>query len=125
MRVMINGARKTPANDDIKIFKGLKNVALTRNFASFLVNDNLALNYLNWLEDANIPDEHFYSTLVRVSVNKVTREVNMTIIFMTISFISWGIFLTLKLNQCSVKTVKNIYMYCQACYQLGRVGRTL
>lgn len=76
MRHSLTKSSKTPANDGIVVFKGLKNVALTREFSTFLVRDNLALNYLNWLSDAFISDEHFYSTLVRVTVNNVTREVS-------------------------------------------------
>ena len=46
MRYSLTKSNKTPANDGIVVFKGLKNVALTRAFATFLVRDNLALNYL-------------------------------------------------------------------------------
>ena len=53
------------------IRKGSKNVALQRDFAHFVVHDSLSINLLNFLQNTEIPDEHFYSTLATVEWSKI------------------------------------------------------
>ena len=53
------------------IRKGSKNVALRRDFAHFVVHDSLSINLLNFLQNTEIPDEHFYSTLATVEWSKI------------------------------------------------------
>ena len=51
--------------------KGSKNVALRRDFAHFVVHDPLSINLLNFLQNTEIPDEHFYSTLATVEWSQI------------------------------------------------------
>ena len=44
----------------------LKGVVLTRSFVDFVVHNKFAIEFWNWLKQSNIPDEHFYSTLITV-----------------------------------------------------------
>ena len=60
------------------IRKGSKNVALRRDFAHFVVHDSLSIDLLNYLQNTNVPDEHFYSTLATVKWSKIKLKVCMT-----------------------------------------------
>ncbi|XP_059079306.1 beta-1,3-galactosyl-O-glycosyl-glycoprotein beta-1,6-N-acetylglucosaminyltransferase-like [Tigriopus californicus] len=60
---------------NIMIMKGYKNAALTREFASFVLNHRVSLEYFNWLKNTECPDEHYYSTLATLEVES---EVNQT-----------------------------------------------
>ena len=62
---------KNDKNSPMTIRKGSKNVALRRDFAHFVIHDPLSINLLNYLQNTEIPDEHFYSTLVTVEWSKV------------------------------------------------------
>ena len=67
------------ANHTLQIFKGSKNVALTRDFCKFLIHDNYTIDYLNWLDDVLLPEEHYYSTLIRVKIEG--SGINRTVLY--------------------------------------------
>ena len=56
---------KKPPPHGIKLFKGPTHVALTREFAEFVLFDQRAKDFYNWLNDTLIPDEAFYASLQR------------------------------------------------------------
>jgi len=58
--------RKEPPPHSLKIYKGSNHVALTRRFAEFILFDQKAKDFYNWLNDTFIPDETFYATLQQV-----------------------------------------------------------
>jgi hypothetical protein len=55
----------SPGNPPYKINlrKGSKDVALTRDFVNFLVEDAFVWTFYDWIKETWVPDEHFYSTL--------------------------------------------------------------
>ena len=54
----------------MQIFKGLKNVILNRTMTDFFLRSYVAKRLYLWSRDMLIPDESFYSTLIRVSVDQ-------------------------------------------------------
>ena len=58
--------QKEPPPHNITIFKGDTYIAATRKFINFVVNHNVAKDFLNWLNDTIIPDEFFYASLHRL-----------------------------------------------------------
>ena len=67
--------KKDPPPLNLTIFKGFKNVILSRPKVQFLLNNPVPIEFRKWLEDTMIPDEHFYATLIRVQFNKETGKV--------------------------------------------------
>ena len=59
------GKRVPPHN--LTVYKGMKNVVITREFAAFCLYDPLAIDLFNWLAFAEVPDELFFQTLVLVN----------------------------------------------------------
>ncbi|XP_049998154.1 N-acetyllactosaminide beta-1,6-N-acetylglucosaminyl-transferase [Alexandromys fortis] len=57
---------KTPAPHNMTIYFGTAYVALTREFANFVLKDQRSLNLLSWSKDTYSPDEHFWVTLNRI-----------------------------------------------------------
>ncbi|XP_037700676.1 N-acetyllactosaminide beta-1,6-N-acetylglucosaminyl-transferase-like [Choloepus didactylus] len=57
---------KTPPPHNITIYFGTAYVALTREFANFVLQDQRALDLLSWSKDTYSPDEHFWVTLNRI-----------------------------------------------------------
>ncbi|KAM9739173.1 N-acetyllactosaminide beta-1,6-N-acetylglucosaminyl-transferase isoform 1-T1 [Dama dama] len=57
---------KTPPPHNMTVYFGTAYVALTREFASFVLQDPLALDLLSWSKDTYSPDEHFWVTLNRI-----------------------------------------------------------
>ena len=66
MNLKSNGKPKEPPPHNIKMFKGYKNVALTRKTAHFVIHHPIVKQFRNWLVDTLIPDESFYATLTRI-----------------------------------------------------------
>uniref|UniRef100_A0A8C9B0G6 N-acetyllactosaminide beta-1,6-N-acetylglucosaminyl-transferase n=1 Tax=Prolemur simus TaxID=1328070 RepID=A0A8C9B0G6_PROSS len=58
--------RKRPPPHDLTIYFGSAYVALTREFANFVLQDERAINLLEWSKDTYSPDEHFWVTLNRI-----------------------------------------------------------
>ena len=58
--------RKPIAPFGLTVYKGLKNVMITRRFSEFLLNHPVAVEFYKWLEDVRVPDELFYQTLARI-----------------------------------------------------------
>ncbi|XP_068689837.1 N-acetyllactosaminide beta-1,6-N-acetylglucosaminyl-transferase-like [Montipora foliosa] len=54
---------KRPPPWGIRIKKGSNFVALTREAASYILYDKVAIDFLSWLNDTSSPDEAFYSSL--------------------------------------------------------------
>ncbi|XP_067608080.1 N-acetyllactosaminide beta-1,6-N-acetylglucosaminyl-transferase isoform X3 [Pseudorca crassidens] len=64
---MIKTAKlKTPPPHNMTIYFGTAYVALTREFANFVLQDQRALDLLSWSKDTYSPDEHFWVTLNRI-----------------------------------------------------------
>ncbi|XP_061051690.1 N-acetyllactosaminide beta-1,6-N-acetylglucosaminyl-transferase-like isoform X1 [Eubalaena glacialis] len=64
---MIKTAKlKTPPPHNMTIYFGTAYVALTREFANFVLQDQQALDLLSWSKDTYSPDEHFWVTLNRI-----------------------------------------------------------
>ncbi|XP_039087784.1 N-acetyllactosaminide beta-1,6-N-acetylglucosaminyl-transferase-like [Hyaena hyaena] len=57
---------KPPPPHNMTIYFGTAYVALTREFANFLLQDQHALDLLSWSKDTYSPDEHFWVTLNRI-----------------------------------------------------------
>ena len=83
--------KKSPAPYNLTIFKGLKNVALNRTFARFVLTHPVSKSLLHWLDNTHVPDESFYTTLFRASVTtnpdnsfRVTQNVVRIVQFLRI-----------------------------------------
>ena len=59
--------KKKPPPFGLKVFKGFKNVILRRDFVRFVITHPIAKAFRIFLQDTNIPDEHFYATLSRIT----------------------------------------------------------
>ncbi|KAL6070777.1 hypothetical protein STEG23_029323, partial [Scotinomys teguina] len=57
---------KTPPPHQLTIYFGTAYVALTRDFVRFIMNDERAIDLLEWSKDTYSPDEHFWVTLNRI-----------------------------------------------------------
>ncbi|XP_007950357.1 N-acetyllactosaminide beta-1,6-N-acetylglucosaminyl-transferase-like [Orycteropus afer afer] len=55
--------RKRPPPHNLTIYFGSAYVALTREFANFVLQDQRAIDLLEWSKDTYSPDEHFWVTL--------------------------------------------------------------
>ena len=49
---------------NVTVRKGAKNVAITRDFGKYVLENEFAILLYNFLQNTRIPDEHFYSTLI-------------------------------------------------------------
>ncbi|XP_059088206.1 beta-1,3-galactosyl-O-glycosyl-glycoprotein beta-1,6-N-acetylglucosaminyltransferase 4-like [Tigriopus californicus] len=59
---------------NITLRKGYKNVALPPYLVDFFLDSPYCHEFLNWISDTHIPDEHFYSTMI-TKFNQTTRDV--------------------------------------------------
>ena len=57
---------KLPPPHGLDIFKGSKNVVLTREFADGTMRHPYTKRLLAWLRNVAVPDEFFFPTMVRV-----------------------------------------------------------
>lgn len=60
------GKLKPPPPHNMTIYFGTAYVALTREFANFVLQNQQALDLLSWSRDTYSPDEHFWVTLNRI-----------------------------------------------------------
>ncbi|XP_043821891.1 N-acetyllactosaminide beta-1,6-N-acetylglucosaminyl-transferase isoform X4 [Dromiciops gliroides] len=58
--------RKTLPPHNLTIYFGTAYVVLTREFANFVLQDQRAIDLLEWSKDTYSPDEHFWVTLNRI-----------------------------------------------------------
>uniref|UniRef100_A0A8C6BGQ9 N-acetyllactosaminide beta-1,6-N-acetylglucosaminyl-transferase n=1 Tax=Monodon monoceros TaxID=40151 RepID=A0A8C6BGQ9_MONMO len=58
--------RKMSPPHNLTIYFGSTYVALTREFANFVLQDQRAIDLLGWSKDTYSPDEHFWVTLNRI-----------------------------------------------------------
>jgi ABC-type molybdate transport system substrate-binding protein len=58
--------KKSPPPFNLTIYKGVKNIILSRHFAEFVINDPVAKIFRDWTKDMSIPDEHFIHSLCRI-----------------------------------------------------------
>ena len=67
---------------DLKVYKGVKFVVLTRDMAEFVLYDKVAVDFYNWLKSTLIPDEAFFGTLAAINrtrlelTGEVVQELN-------------------------------------------------
>ncbi|ELU13269.1 hypothetical protein CAPTEDRAFT_43794, partial [Capitella teleta] len=54
---------KSSPPHNLTINKGTTHIAASREFVDFAVNDQRSIDLLEWLRDARVPDEMFWSTL--------------------------------------------------------------
>ncbi|XP_071469780.1 N-acetyllactosaminide beta-1,6-N-acetylglucosaminyl-transferase isoform X5 [Marmota flaviventris] len=59
-------ARKPPPPHNLTIYFGSAYVALSREFANFVLHDPRAVDLLQWSKDTFSPDEHYWVTLNRI-----------------------------------------------------------
>ncbi|XP_077087777.1 beta-1,3-galactosyl-O-glycosyl-glycoprotein beta-1,6-N-acetylglucosaminyltransferase 4 [Siphateles boraxobius] len=57
---------KDPPPNDIEMFVGSAYFVLTRDFVTYIMNNQLAKDFLQWSADTYSPDEHFWATMARV-----------------------------------------------------------
>ncbi|XP_017382189.1 N-acetyllactosaminide beta-1,6-N-acetylglucosaminyl-transferase-like isoform X2 [Cebus imitator] len=67
-------ALKPPPPHNLTIYFGSAYVALSREFAYFVLHDPRAVDLLQWSKDTFSPDEHFWVTLNRIPGHRFTRE---------------------------------------------------
>ena len=78
----VSASLKSPPPHNLTVMYGIKNVAITRNFANFLINSPVARDLRAWLSDVLVAVEHFYSTLATVDrqtntqTNRDLQELN-------------------------------------------------
>lgn len=65
---------KEPPPGNITLRKGYKNVAVPRYLLNFILDSPFCQEFLEWLRDTHIPDEHFYSTII-TKFNRTTQSV--------------------------------------------------
>ena len=58
---------RPPPPYNLTIYKGWKNVILSRKFAKFALSHPIAQNLKEWTKDMEIPDEEFFPTLARIT----------------------------------------------------------
>ncbi|XP_040611799.1 N-acetyllactosaminide beta-1,6-N-acetylglucosaminyl-transferase isoform X6 [Mesocricetus auratus] len=63
---------KAPPPHNMTIYFGTAYVALTREFANFVLKDQRSLDLISWSKDTYSPDEHFWVTLNRIPVSERT-----------------------------------------------------
>ncbi|XP_011886660.1 PREDICTED: N-acetyllactosaminide beta-1,6-N-acetylglucosaminyl-transferase, isoform B isoform X3 [Cercocebus atys] len=68
-------ALKPPPPHNLTIYFGSAYVALSREFANFVLHDPRAVDLLQWSKDTFSPDEHFWVTLNRIPALRKTPEV--------------------------------------------------
>ena len=71
--------KKFPPPHGLTVFKGLKNVILSRPMVDFILHNIVATDFKEWLEDTQIPDESFYATMIRVELNDHSGEVRQDV----------------------------------------------
>ena len=71
--------KKSPPPHGLTVFKGLKNVILSRPMVDFILHNIVATDFKEWLEDTQIPDESFYATMIRVELNDHSGEVRQDV----------------------------------------------
>ena len=71
--------KKSPPPHGLTVFKGLKNVILSRPMVDFILHNQVATDFKEWLEDTQIPDESFYATMIRVELNDHSGEVRQDV----------------------------------------------
>ncbi len=61
----MKGLSKEPPPFNLTVYKGGKNVVLSRSMVHFLLRHPIAVKFREWLEDTFVPDESFYATMIR------------------------------------------------------------
>eukprot|EP00093_Oithona_nana_P012768 12768.XXX_600448_601794_1 [CDS] Oithona nana genome sequencing. len=64
---------KSPAPFNLTVYKGWKNVVLSRNFSAFALTHPISKTFREWTKDMEIPDEEFFATLARITSVKKTQ----------------------------------------------------
>ena len=58
---------KSPVPCNMTVYKGWKNVIMSRNFSNFTLHHPVAKIFRDWTKDMEIPDEEFFPTLARIT----------------------------------------------------------
>ena len=53
---------------DLKLYKGIRSVALTRQFSEFIIYSQIAFNFRLSISHLMSPEELFFATLTRVKI---------------------------------------------------------
>ena len=56
-----------PVPFNLTMFKGEREVVLSRNYSRFCLEHPVARSFRNWIKDTKIPDESYFQTLSRIS----------------------------------------------------------
>jgi len=54
---------KRPAPNRINVTKGSVHIVAVRGFVQYVIFNETAIKFLNWVKDTYIPDETFFSSL--------------------------------------------------------------
>ncbi|XP_041480361.1 beta-1,3-galactosyl-O-glycosyl-glycoprotein beta-1,6-N-acetylglucosaminyltransferase 4-like [Lytechinus variegatus] len=63
---VVTRLQQNPPPGDIELFSGNAYNSLTRGFVEYVLSEELPRRFLEWLEDAWSPDEHYWASLNRV-----------------------------------------------------------
>ena len=56
-----------PVPFNLTIFKGMREVVLSRNYSRFCLENPVARSFRTWIKNTAIPDESYFQTLSRIS----------------------------------------------------------
>lgn len=48
---------------NLTLYKGSAHVIASRDFVHFILSDGRIQQFYDWINDINVPDEHFFNTL--------------------------------------------------------------
>ncbi len=68
--IMNKNKKKDPPPHDIHIVKGSAYGIFSRQFVNFMLTNKISRDLLEWSHDTLTPDEHFWSTLHHLNINK-------------------------------------------------------
>eukprot|EP00094_Tigriopus_californicus_P014087 TCALIF_13643-PA protein Name:"Similar to GCNT2 N-acetyllactosaminide beta-1,6-N-acetylglucosaminyl-transferase, isoform B (Homo sapiens)" AED:0.12 eAED:0.20 QI:79/0/0/0.66/1/1/3/0/349 len=102
MKLMQTNKIKESPPGNIVLRKGAKNVALSRVVLDFFLDDPFSKLFLDWLRDAAIPDEHFYSTIITL-LNNGTQDLDTVSLYKGCVRLSWW-----ADNNCKGKNVREV-----------------
>ena len=64
---------------NFRIFKGLKNVILHWTDADFMIHHPVALQFHKWQNNASMPEETFFATLIRFKIDKFNNSITQVL----------------------------------------------
>ncbi|XP_023346425.1 beta-1,3-galactosyl-O-glycosyl-glycoprotein beta-1,6-N-acetylglucosaminyltransferase 3 [Eurytemora carolleeae] len=73
----VTSSLKSLPPKNLTIMYGIKNVAISRKFADYVINDELSKELRVWLKDVLVAVEHFYPTLATVFIKNINYNSNI------------------------------------------------